>query len=380
MRQNRVTRNALGLLPLPLGEGWGEGLWSLDGLRTPSPQPSPRRGEGAERARGASDGMRRRAFISLLAGAAAWPLAARAQQVAVPIVGFLNGSSAWESAHIVGAFRQGLSEVGYVDGRNVAMDYRWAEGHYDRLSALAADLVRRQVAVIACNTPAAIAAKAATTTIPIVFSSGTDPIRLGLVSSLNKPGGNVTGVSFFSVMLEAKRLGLLRELVPTAAAFAVILNPQFPDFEAQANEIQEAGRRLGVPIQILRASSEREIDLAFAKLTELRAGGLLVGADPFLYSQRDYIVGLAARSGVPAIYEQRENAVAGGLASYGTNITDAYRQAGIYTGRILNGEKPGELPVLQPTKFELVINLKAAEALGLAIAPGVLAIADEVIE
>jgi putative ABC transport system substrate-binding protein len=324
--------------------------------------------------------VKRREFITLLGGAAAWPLAAHAQQGAVPIVGFLNGSSAWESAHIVGAFRRGLSEVGYVDGRNVAMDYRWAEGHYDRLSALAADLVRRQVAVIAGNTPAAIAAKAATTTIPIVFSSGTDPIRLGLVSSLNKPGGNVTGVSFFSVMLEAKRLGLLRELVPTATAFAVVLNPQFPDFEAQANEIQEAGRRLGVPIQILRASSEREIDLAFAKLTELRAGGLLIGADPFLYSRRDYIVGLAARSAVPAIYEQRENAVAGGLASYGTNITDAYRQAGIYTGRILNGEKPGELPVLQPTKFELVINLKTAKALGLAIAPGVLAIADEVIE
>jgi putative ABC transport system substrate-binding protein len=324
--------------------------------------------------------MIRRAFITLLGGAAvAWPLAARAQQP-MPVVGFLSGSSAWESAHIVAAFSQGLSEVGYVERRNVAMDYRWAEGHYDRLPALAADLIRRQVAVIACNTPAAIAAKAATTTIPIVFSSGTDPIRLGLVSSLNRPGGNITGVSFFSVVLEAKRLGLLRQLVPTGAIFAVILNPQFPDFEAQAKEIQEAGRTLGVDIQILRASRERDLDLAFAKVAELRADGLLVGADPFLYSRRDYIVGLAGRSAVPAIYEQRENTVAGGLASYGTNITDAHRQAGTYTGRILNGEKPGELPVLQPTKFELVINLKTAKALGLAIPPSVLAIADEVIE
>jgi putative tryptophan/tyrosine transport system substrate-binding protein len=216
--------------------------------------------------------MRRRDFITLLGGAAAaWPLAARTQQGGVPLVGFLNGSSAWESAHTVAAFRQGLSDVGYIEGRNVAMDYRWGEGHYDRLPALAGDLIRRQVAVIACNTPAAVAAKAATTTIPIVFTSGTDPIRLGLVSSLNKPGGNITGVSFFSVLLESKRLGLLRELAPTTATFAAILNPQFPDFEAQANEIQEAGRKLRVQIQLLRASSEREIDLAFAQLAEARA-------------------------------------------------------------------------------------------------------------
>ncbi len=325
--------------------------------------------------------IQRREFVTLLgSAAAAWPLAAGAQQGGVPLVGFLNGSSAWESAHTVAAFRQGLSDVGYIEGRNVAMDYRWGEGHYDRLPALAGDLIRRQVAVIACNTPAAVAAKAATTTIPIVFTSGTDPIRLGLVSSLNKPGGNVTGVSFFSVLLESKRLGLLRELAPTTATFAAILNPQFPDFEAQANEIQEAGRKLRVQIQLLRASSEREIEQAFAQLAELGAGGLLIGADPFLYSRRDYIVGLAARSAIPAIYEQRENALAGGLVSYGTNVTDAYRQAGHYTGRILNGEKPGELPVLQPTKFELVINLKTAKAQGLAISPGLLAIADEVIE
>jgi ABC-type uncharacterized transport system substrate-binding protein len=322
----------------------------------------------------------RREFITLIGGAVAWPLAARAQQAAMPVVGFLNGSSAWESAHLVAAFHQGLSEVGYVEGRNVVMDYRWAEGHYDRLPALAADLIRRQVAVLACNTPATIAAKAVTTTIPIVFSSGSDPIRLGLVSSLNKPGGNVTGVSFFSVALEAKRLGILRELAPAAAMFAVILNPKFPDFEAQSKELQTAARTLGVQIQILRASSERDLDIAFAKVTELRAGGLLVGADPFLYSRRDYIVGLAARNAVPAIYEQRENTVAGGLASYGTNLTDAYRQVGIYTGRILKGEKPADLPILQPTKFELVINLKTAKALSLEIPPPLLALADEVIE
>jgi len=325
--------------------------------------------------------MRRREFIAMLGGAAVtWPLAARAPQTAMPVVGFLNGSSAWEGAHFVATFRQGLSEIGYVEGRNVAIDYRWAEGHYDRLPVLAADLIRLQVAVLACNTPATIAAKAATTTIPIVFSSGGDPIRLGLVSSLNKPGGNVTGVSFFSAALEAKRLGILRELVPNAAVFAAILNPEFPDFEVQSKEVQDAARTLGVQVQILRASSERELDMAFAKVTELQAGGLLVGADPFLYSRRDYIVAAAARNAVPAIYEQRENAVAGGLVSYGTNLTEVYRQVGIYTGRILKGEKPGDLPVLQPTKFELVINLKTAKALSLTIPPGVLAIADEVIE
>ena len=324
--------------------------------------------------------MKRREFITLLGSAAVWPLAARAQQPAMPVVGFLNGSSAWEGTHFVATFRQGLSEIGYVEGRNVAIDYRWAEGHYDRLPVLAADLIRLQVAVLDCNTPATIAAKAATTTIPIVFSSGGDPIRLGLVSSLNKPGGNVTGVSFFSAALEAKRLGILRELVPTAAVFAAILNPEFPDFETQSKEVQDAARTLGVQVQILRASSERGLDMAFAKVTELQAGGLLVGADPFLYSRRDYIVALAARNAVPAIYEQRENAVTGGLVSYGTNLTEVYRQVGIYTGRILKGEKPGDLPVLQPTKFELVINLKTAKALSLTIPPSVLAIADEVIE
>ena len=324
--------------------------------------------------------MRRRDFIALVgSGVAGWPIAARAQQQ-WPVIGFLNGSSAWESAHIVAAFRQGLSEIGYVDGRNVVIDYRWAEGRYDRLPVLAADLVRRQVAVIASNTPATIAAKAATTTIPIVFSSGGDPIKLGFVASLNRPGGNVTGVSFFSAKLEAKRLGILRELVPTAAMIAVLLNPKFPDIEAQSQEVQEAARSLALQIQILRASTERDLDTTFATLAELRAEGLLVGADPFLYSRRDYIVELASRHAIPAIYEQREFAAAGGLMSYGTNITDAYRQVGIYTGRVLKGEQPADLPVVQSTRFEFIINLKTAKTLNLEVPPGLSARADEVIE
>jgi ABC-type uncharacterized transport system substrate-binding protein len=324
--------------------------------------------------------MRRRSFITLLGGAAViWPLGVRAQQQ-WPVIGFLNGSSAWESAHIVAAFRHGLSEIGYVEGRNVVIDYRWAEGRYDRLPVLAADLVRRQVAVIASNSPATIAAKAATTTIPIVFSSGGDPIKLGFVASLNRPGGNVTGVSFFSAKLEAKRLGILRELVPTAAMIAVLLNPKFPDVEAQSQEVQEAARSLALQIRILRASTERDLDTTFATLAELRAGGLLVGADPFLYSRRDYIVELATRHAIPTIYEQREFAVAGGLMSYGTNITDAYRQVGIYTGRVLKGEQPADLPVVQSTRFEFVINLKTAKALGLEVPDRLLVAADEVIE
>jgi putative tryptophan/tyrosine transport system substrate-binding protein len=324
--------------------------------------------------------MRRREFITLLGSAATWPLASRAQQTAMPIVGFLNGSSAWESSHLVAAFRQGLGEMGYAEGRSVAIDYRWAEGHYERLPTLAADLVGRQVAVIASNSPATIAAKAATTTIPIVFSTGSDPVKLGFVASLNRPGGNVTGVSFFATLLEAKRLEILRELVPAAAMIGVLLNPKYPDADAQSKEVQEAAHALALQIHILRASVERDLDMAFQKLAELRTGGLLVCADPFLYSRRDYIVALAARQAIPAIFEQRECAVAGGLASYGTNLADAYRQVGVYTGRVLKGEKPADLPVMQSTRFEFVINLKTAKALGLTVPDKLLALANEVIE
>ena len=323
----------------------------------------------------------RRDFITFLGtAAAAWPVVARAQQPAVPVVGFLHGSSAWESTFFVAAFRQGLGESGYVEGSKVIIDYRWAEGHYDRLPVLAADLVRRGVTAIVGNTPATMAAKAVTTTIPIVFSTGSDPVKLGFVASLNRPGRNVTGVSFFSTELEAKRLGILHELVPTATKIAAILNPRYPDVEAQLKEVQDAAGALGLQVQILHASSERDLDTAFATLTDWRAEAALVCADPFLFSRRENIVALASRYAVPAIYEQRENALAGGLASYGTNLTNAYHQVGIYTGRILKGEKPADLPVMQSTRFEFVINLKTAKALGLEIPPTLLARADEVIE
>jgi putative ABC transport system substrate-binding protein len=327
--------------------------------------------------------MRRREFITLVGGASVgWTFAARAQQPSLPVIGFLNSASPGAWAPLVAAFRQGLSEAGYVEHRNVGIEYQWAEGHYNRLPALATDLVRRQVAVIvATGGPAAgLAAKAATSTIPIVFISGGDPVKEGLVASLNRPGGNATGVSVLLNVMEGKRLGLLRELVPTATLIAVLLNPANRSFDEQLSDIQEAARAVGQQIYILNASSEREIDAAFASVVQLRAGAILVAADSVFNSQRDQLVALAARYTIPAIYHIRELAVAGGLMSYGVNLADGYHQAGLYTGQILKGTKPADLPVQQSTKFEFVINLKTAKSLGFEVPPSLSARADEIIE
>ena len=328
--------------------------------------------------------MRRREFIVLLGGAsAAWPLTLRAQQSAMPVIGFLSGRSPYESTSVVGAFGQGLDDTGYFGSKNVIIEYRWAEGRYDRLPALAAELVSRQVAVIAAvgGPNSGQAAKTATATIPIVFISGTDPVQEGLVASLNKPGGNATGVNPLLPAMEGKRLGLLRQLIPNAALIAVLLNPASRDnFNRQMNDVQEAAREVGQQLLVLRASSEEEIEAAFATAAERRANGLLVAADPFLLSRRERIVALAAHYAIPAIYEVRDYATAGGLMSYGINLVNAYRQAGVYVGRILKGEKPGDLPVLQPTNFDFVVNFKTAKALGLTVPPGLVSIADEVIE
>jgi len=326
--------------------------------------------------------MKRREFITLLGGAAAaCPLAARAQQAAIPVVGFLNSGSPGAFEDAVSAFRQGLVEVGYVEHRNVGIEYRWAEGRVDRLPAFARELVRAQVAVICAGSPpAALATKAATTTIPIVFTSGEDPIKLGLVASYNRPGGNVTGIALLVDVLGAKRLGLLREIVPAATLIAVLLHPSWPTFETQLNDVQEAARAIGQQIHVLHANTEREIDAAFDKAKELRASAMMVGPSTFFRVRSDQIIGLAARDALPTIYGQREFVTAGGLMSYATNLADAYRQAGVYSGKILNGARPAELPVVQSAKFELLINLKTAKSLGITFPPGLLAIADEVIE
>jgi putative tryptophan/tyrosine transport system substrate-binding protein len=321
-------------------------------------------------------------LIAALGSVVACPLEARAQQPAILVVGFLSSRSPGDSTAVVAAFYQGLREAGFVEGQNVVIAFRWAEGHYDRLPALATDLVGLQVTALfaAGGPPSALAAQAATSTIPVVFSAVNDPVYLGLVASLNRPGGNVTGMSTFVADLGAKSVELLKELVPTAAVIAYLVNPSSPAAEIYAKEALTAARTLGIEVKVLNASTERDLGEAYASLAKLGAGGLVVPGEPFFDSHRETIVALSARYALPAIYGFREFVLAGGLMSYGTSLPDSYRRAGIYVGRILKGEKPADLPVQQPTKFELVINLKTAKALGLEIPPKVLALADEVIE
>jgi putative ABC transport system substrate-binding protein len=325
--------------------------------------------------------MKRREFILALGGAAAWPLGARAQQPAMPAIGFLGGSSLTERRPLLAAFRQALTEAGFVEGQNVAIEYRWAEGQYDHLPALAAELVRRHVAlVVAGDGPSALAAKAATTTIPIVFSTGIDPVQVGLVTSLNRPGGNLTGVNMVAGPLPAKQLGLLHDLVPAAGTIAVLINPNNANAERDAATVQDAARGIGVQILVTRAVVETDFENVFAILARERAGALLINSDVFFTSRRDQIVALAARQALPLMSAWREFPVAGGLISYGPSLSAAYRQIGLYTGKILKGAKPADLPVVQPTAFELVINLKTAKMLGLNVPLHLQQLADEVIE
>jgi ABC-type uncharacterized transport system substrate-binding protein len=330
--------------------------------------------------------MRRRAFITLIGGAAAisilWPLAARAQQPTMPVVGYLGAQSPAAFASRVTAFRQGLGETGYVEGRNVAIEFRWAEGQHDRLPALAAELVARRVAVIVApgGPPAAIAAKSVTTTIPIVFEMGADPIAMGLVTSLNRPGGNLTGVSSLNVEVTPKRLEILHEAIPTATVVAVLLNPTSPTADSQLRNLQEAARALGLQLHVLHASSARDFDAVFATLLQLRASGLVVASDTFFATHSEQLAAIALRHAVPAIHQSRDFTLAGGLMSYGGSFVESHRQAGVYTGRVLKGDKPADLPVQQVTKVELLINLKTAKALGVTFPLSLSGRADQVIE
>jgi len=325
--------------------------------------------------------MRRRDFIILLAGASGWPSAVRAQQKAMPVVGYLGSLSAEALASILPAFREGLKETGYIEGRNVSIEFAWAGGQYDKLPALAADLVRRQVAVIVASggAVAALAAKAATSTIPIVIAIGDDPVQYGLVTSFSHPGGNITGITLFMATLTPKRLEILSEAVP-AAALAILINPGNPNAESEARNAQAGARQLGRELHVLTASNESEIDAAFASVAQQPGGAVMIATDPFFFVQREQIAALAARYALPTIHFHRAFAAAGGLISYGATVTEENRTAGQYAGRILAGEKPGDLPILQPSKIELIVNLNAAKALGLTVPPSILARADEVIE
>jgi putative ABC transport system substrate-binding protein len=326
--------------------------------------------------------MRRREFITLIGGTVACPFAARAQQPVMPVIGFLNSGSADTYSDRVVAFREGLGELGYIEGQTVTVEYRWALGQYDRLAGLAAELARRPVSVLVATggEPAALAAKVATSTIPIVFAIGGDPVKLGLVASYNRPGGNATGTNILTATLEAKRLGLLHELVPQTSAIGVLLNPNYQLYDSQLRDVEEAARTTRLQLHVLRANTDQEIEAAFETLTEHRAGALSVAAAPFFDTRRNKLVSLSARYSLPAMYQFREFAAAGGLMSYGVSIRHVYRQIGVYAGRILKGEKPADLPVVQPTKFELVVNLKTAKALNLEVPAALLVSADEVIE